>query len=174
MSSSTSSMTPAPGAPDADSPIASRSEFHAALRSAFAEAATRGCRELWLCDNDFADWPLGERAVVESLAQWAGSHRRLTLVARSFDEVVRRHARWVEWRRHWSHIVHCRRNAEMESGEIPSVLLASDLLSVSLVDPLHYRGRFSHDASHAVRCREMIDAVLQRSEEAFPVTTAGL
>ena len=157
-----------------DSLITSRGEFHAALKSALAEAATVGCRELWLCDTDFADWPLGELAVVESFAQWAGSHRRLTLIAESFDEVARRHARWNEWRRQWSHIVHCRRNAELESGQMPSVLLASELLSVSLVDPVHYRGRYSHDAADAVRCRELIDAVLQRSEEAYPVTTTGL
>ena len=74
--------------------ITSRSEFHAALHSALAEAAAVGCRELWLCDNDFADWPLGERQVVDSFSQWAGSHRRLTLIARTFDEVARRHARW--------------------------------------------------------------------------------
>ena len=157
-----------------DSLITSRSEFHAALRTALAEAAAVGCRELWLCDNDFADWPLGERAVVESLAQWAGSHRGLTLIAHSFDEVARRHARWNEWRRQWSHIVHCRSNAELESGQMPCVLLASGLLSVSLVDTVHYRGRFSHDAADGVRCRELIDAVLQRSEEAYPVTTTGL
>ena len=157
-----------------DSLITSRTEFHASLRSAFAEAAAVGCRELWLCDNDFADWPLDERAVVESLSLWAGSHRRLTLIAQTFDEVARRHARWNEWRRQWSHIVHCRSNAELESGEMPSVLLASGLLSVSLVDPVHHRGRFSHDAADGVRCREMIDAVLQRSEEAYPVTTTGL
>lgn len=154
--------------------ITSRSEFHAALRSALAEAASVGCRELWLCDADFADWPLGERAVVDSLAQWAGSHRSLTLIARSFDEVARRHARWIEWRRQWSHVVHCRANAELEAGQMPSVLLAAGLSCVYLVDPVHHRGRFSHDAADGIRCREMIDAVLQRSEEAFPVTTTGL
>ena len=157
-----------------DSLITSRGEFHAALQSALAEAATVGCRELWLCDNDFADWPLGERAVVESLTQWAGSHRRLTLIAQNFDEVARRHARWNEWRRQWAHIVYCRSNVELESGQMPSVLLATGLLSVNLVDPVHYRGRFSHDAADAVRCHELIDAVLQRSEEAYPVTTTGL
>jgi len=157
-----------------DSLITTRGEFHAALNSALAEAAAVGCREIWLCDENFADWPLGERAVVESFSQWAGSHRRLTLIAHSFDEVARRHARWNEWRRQWAHIVHCRSNAELESGQMPSVLLATGLLSVSLVDPVHYRGRFSHDAADGVRCRELIDAVLQRSEEAYPVTTTGL
>jgi hypothetical protein len=157
-----------------DSLITSRGEFHAALRSALAEAAAVGCRELWLCDTNFADWPLGEIAVVESFSQWAGSHRRLTLIAESFDEVARRHARWNEWRRQWSHIVDCRSNAELESGQMPSVLLASELLSVNLVDSIHYRGRFSHAAADGVRCRELIDAVLQRSVEAYPVTTTGL
>jgi hypothetical protein len=57
---------------------------------------------------------------------------------------------------------------------MPSVLLASELLSLNLVDPVHYRGRFSHEAADGVRCRELIDAVLQRSAEAYPVTTAGL
>lgn len=154
--------------------ITSRSEFHAALRSALAEAAAQGCREIWLCDNDFSDWPIGERAVVESFAQWAGSHRRLTLLARSFDEVTRRHPRWVEWRRQWSHIVQCRSNNELEAGQMPSLLLATGLSSLHLVDPVNYRGRLSHDAADAVRCRELIDAVLQRSEEAFPATTTGL
>ena len=157
-----------------DSLITSRSEFHAALHSALAEAAAVGCREIWLCDENFADWPLGERAVVESFSQWAGSHRRLTLIARSFDEVARLHSRWNEWRRQWAHIVHCRSNVELESGQMPSVLFATGLLSVSLVDPVRYRGRFSHDAADGVRCRELIDAVLQRSEEAYPVTTTGL
>ena len=157
-----------------DSLFTTRGEFHTALRTALAEAAAAGCSELWLCDNDFDDWPLGERQVVDSLSQWASSHRRLTLVASTFDEVARRHARWNEWRRQWSHIVHCRSNAELERGQMPSVLLASGLLSVNLVDPVHYRGRFSHDVADGVRCRELIDAVLQRSEEAYPVTTAGL
>ena len=154
--------------------ITTRREFHAALRQGFAEAAASGCRELWLCDNDFADWPLGERAVIEHLGEWAASSRKLTLLARSFDEVARRHGRWVDWRRQWSHIVSCRTNNEFEAGEMPIVLLASDTISVRLSDPVHYRGRLSRDKADEVRCRELIDTVLQRSEEAFPATTTGL
>lgn len=154
--------------------IDGHSAFHAALRTAFAEVAQHGCRELWLCDNDFADWPLGERAVIEQLSQWAMSSRRLVLVARHFDEVSRRHARWVEWRRQWSHIVSCRSNAEVENDAFPTVLLATGLLSVRLADVVHHRGRLSHERADDIRCKEMIDAVLQRSEEAFPATTTGL
>lgn len=154
--------------------ITTRGEFLSALRTAFAEAAQLGCRELWLCDENFADWPLGERAVVEHLDQWAASSRKLLLVARNFDEVARRHARWVEWRRAWSHIVSCRTNTELASGEFPTVLLASGTVSVRLSDVVHHRGRISHEKAEEIRCRELIDAVLQRSEEAFPATTTGL
>ena len=70
--------------------ITSRSEFHDALRGAFALAASSGAREIWLSDQDFADWPLGERQVVDQLTQWAHSHRHLTLIAHNFDEVARR------------------------------------------------------------------------------------
>lgn len=154
--------------------ISSRSEFYTALHRAFADAASIGCREIWLCDTDFADWPLGERAVVEQLGQWAGSQRRLTLLATTFDEVVRRHPRWVEWRRQWSHVVQCRVNTDLESGQMPTVLLAPGLISVRLSDRLHWRGRWSIEAADEVSCREQIDAVLQRSAETFPVTTTGL
>ena len=159
---------------ESDTLITSRAEFHAALRTAFAEVAATGCRELWLCDNDFADWPLGERAVVEELTLWAASSRRLVLLARHFDEVARRHPRWVEWRRGWSHIVSCRTNVELVTGEFPTLLLAGGTLSVRLSDAVHHRGRLSHDRADELRCKEQIDAVLQRSEEAFPATTTGL
>lgn len=154
--------------------IATRGEFHAALKLAFAEAAARGSREIWLCDSDYADWPLGERAVVDQLSRWAASSRRLTVLARSFDEVARRHARWVAWRQQWSHIVHCRTNNELEAGDMPTLLLAAGTLSVRLSDPVHHRGLVSYDKADEIRCREAIDAVLQRSVEAFPATTTGL
>ena len=154
--------------------IDSRSDFHHALRSAFAQAADAGCRELWLCDPDFSDWPLGEAGVVDALRAWAGQQRRLTLLASTFDEVARRHPRWVEWRRVWSHVVHCRTNTEIEAAALPTVLLAPGLVSVRLSNPARYRGRCSTDAADEVRCREMIDAVLQRSQESFPVALTGL
>jgi hypothetical protein len=160
--------------PDGHTLITSRSEFHAALRSAFGEAATAGCREIWLCDLDYADWPLSEPSVIESLTQWAKSYRKLTLLAQSFDEFPRRHARWIAWRRNWSHMVECRTNVELEAGKMPTMLLAPGMVTVRLVDPLRYRGSASKATADALHARELIDAVLQRSEEAFPVTSLGL
>ena len=157
-----------------DTLITTRVEFHAALRAAFAEAATAGSRELWLADTDFADWPLGERDVIESLSQWVASSRKLTLLAHDFDEVARRHPRWVTWRRQWSHVVSCRSNAELEAGEMPTLLIAAGTVTVRLSDPIHHRGRVAHDRAEELRCKEMFDAVSQRSEEAFPATSTGL
>jgi hypothetical protein len=155
-------------------PITSRSEFHAAIRGAFESAAKDGSREIWLTDPDFADWPLSETELLANLTAWAQSHRKITLVAESFDEMARRHTRWTAWRRQWSHIVECRTNAELERGQMPTLLLASGLVSVRLLDRVHYRGTVSALAADLVLCKEAVDAVLQRSAEAFPVTTLGL
>jgi hypothetical protein len=154
--------------------IDTRSAFHDAIRASFAQAAEIGCLEIWLVDQNFADWPLGERAVIDNLTRWAQAHRRLTVLAHDFDEVVRRHPRWVAWRQMWSHVVQCRTNAELEAGEMPTLLLAPGLVTVRLVDPIHYRGSVSAVTADAVAARELVDAVLQRSEEAFPSTTLGL
>ena len=154
--------------------IGSRTEFHAAVRSAFAQAAVEGAREVLLCDPDFADWPLSERAVIADLTRWASAHRRLVLVAGTFDEVARRHGRWSEWRRTWSHVVECRVNAEIESAQIPTICLVPGAIAVRLDDPVRHRGIASLEASDAQACREAIDAVSQRSEVSFPVTTLGL
>lgn len=154
--------------------FASRSEFQDALRAAFAAAADAGCREIWICDDDFADWPLNERAVVEQLTRWAQSHRSFTVIARSFETIAQRHARWVEWRRTWSHVVHCRTNDELEAGQMPSMLLAPGATSVRRLDPVHCRGSVSREAADAIVWRETIEEVLQRSQEAFPATTLGL
>lgn len=155
-------------------PITSRTEFHAALRSAFAHAADLGAREIMLCDANFADWPLSERAVIDALTRWAGSTRRLTLYAQTFDEVARCHGRWTEWRRQWSHVVQCRSNGEIEASEFPTIYWATAAMSVRLADPVRFRGIASREAADALTCLEAIDAVLQRSAEAFPVTTLGL
>lgn len=157
-----------------DRPIASRGEFHDALRQAFAEAAHVGCREMFLCDVDFADWPLGEPGVIDDLTRWALAHRKLTLLAQSFEAVVRRHARFVQWRRQWSHVVECRALEDAEPGELPVAMLADGVIAVRVFDAVHWRGSLSHDAGDLTRCREAIDEALARSTQAFPATTLGL
>jgi hypothetical protein len=155
--------------------LSSRGECQEAFRLVFAEAARIGCRELWLCDVDYADWPLSERAVIDSLSQWAYSHRRLTMLAAGFDEIVRRHARWIDWRRQWSHVVDCRALDErIEASQVPTLLLAPGVVTLRIFDTVHHRGSISHDPADAIRCRELVTDLFQQSSEAFPSTTLGL
>lgn len=159
---------------DGATQVDGRKEFEAAVRAAIAGAAVAGWRELILCDPDFARWPLGERAVIESLTQWIGGNRRLTLVALHFDEFARRHSRWVRWRNQWSHVVSCRAATEIAAADVPVLLLVPGELTLQIDDPLRFLGRVSPDPAVAALARERIDAILQRSIEALPVTTLGL
>lgn len=155
-------------------PIATRADFQAAIRAALAQAAELGAPDIFLVDATFADWPLGEIGVVDALTRWVDSRRRLTLMAYSFDEMARRQIRFVEWRRQWSHVVHCRHDDELESEQIPTLLLVPGIVCVRLLDRVRCRGTVSARAIDLAECRESIDALLQRSVEAFPVTTLGL
>jgi hypothetical protein len=152
----------------------SRGDFQAAWRAALARIAEQGCREVWFVDHDFSNWPLGERATCGLLTQWAQARRSLVLLAANFDEVQRMHPRWVMWRRQWSHLVQCRQVDPSDEASIPTMVLAPGVLSLRLRDPVHFRGRVSHDLADEVRDRDELDAFLQRSHAAFPVTTLGL
>lgn len=154
--------------------ITSRSDFHEALRDAFALVADHGCREVFICDPTFADWPLGELALIESLTRWAYAHRKLTLLAENFDEFQRRHPRWVEWRRQWSHVVECRALADDDAGKLSGLFLAPGVVTLRVLDSEHYRASLSFDPADGIRARDNLDALLQRSHEAFPVTNLGL
>ena len=156
------------------SQIASRSEFHEAIRAGLAQAADAGASEICLVDPDFEDWPLNERAVVEALGRWAASRRKLVVFAHSFDAMPRSAPRFAEWRRQWSHIVQCRSDPDLEAQQVPTLLLVPGEVSLRLLDPVRYRGVVSGRATDEVETREAIDALLQRSVEAFPPTTLGL
>ena len=152
----------------------SRAEFQDAVRTSIAHAAEAGAREIRIVDPDFADWPLGERAVVDTLTRWAHSSRRLVLLASDFDGIARRQMRFVEWRRQWAHVVHCRSDPDLQAEQIPTLLHVPGIVCVRLLDRVHHRGSVSKKAVDGVACQELIDALLQRSVEALPVTTLGL
>jgi hypothetical protein len=155
-------------------PIGSRSDFLAAIRASFALARDADAREIDLVDPSFADWPLNEPAVVETLGSWIASTRTLTLFAHGFDEVARRHPRFAGWRRQWAHVVHGRSDPEIEAEQVPTLLLVPGTTCVRLLDRVRHRGTVSNRPVDLNECREAIDALLQRSVEAFPATTLGL
>lgn len=155
--------------------IDGRVAFAEAVRTALARVADEPPRELFLVDADFDDWPLGERAVVDAFDRWARTHRRLVLAACRWDALARRHPRWVAWRRTWSHVVDCRQLLDIEPADCPTLLVAPGLCTIRLVDALGRRGALHwKDALAAREAMATVDALLQRSEPGFPVTTLGL
>lgn len=164
-------VAPGPAAPEA---IDSRAAHGAALRALLREAAQAGTPELYLCDRDFAAWPLGERDVVEAFAAWVGARRRLTLLAADFGPLALRAPRWHAWRRQWSHVVQCLAVHEELAGRVPSLVFAPGLAALRLYDTERWRGRVHREPAELVACRECCDALMQRAEESLPVTTLGL
>lgn len=153
--------------------IAGRGEVVAAWRKLVMEALEQGVRELWWSDVDFVDWPLNEPLLVDALAQWARPHRRLHLVAQHYDEMPRRHPRFVRWRRDFGHVVDAWCAEDVDPSQHPCLLVAGDS-SIELLDHGHWRAKTSEDPADAQRARERLDAILQRSAPGFAATTLGL
>lgn len=157
--------------------IDSRAAFAAAIQWGFARAMRDGTRSrrIVCVDPDFTLWPLDEPELHASLTAWLkGAQRQLVLLAASFDEVPRRHPRFLAWRRHFTHTVHPLTAPEDIAASLPTLLFDDAGTLVRLVDAVHWRGRASADERSALPWREQIDAVLQRSEAAFPAQSLGL
>lgn len=161
----------APGLPSG--PFAGRLAFGQLVRDTLACAAREGWREIILCDPDFADWPLGEIAVAEALQAWSAAGRRCTLLARRFDEVVRRHARFVDWRTRWSHIIEARGCAFAGPLDLPSAIWSPGWVMQRL-DLERCNGFCGGEPDRRLMLGEELRAWLQKSSPAFPASTLGL
>ncbi len=164
-----------PAAPDAlpQGRFEGPTEFAQLIRLAFANAAAQGWREIIICDSTFEDWPLGERAVAQSLNDWSSSGRKLTMLAKNYSEVTRRHARFVTWRRTWAHIVECRGNAAISADDMPSALW-SPVWVFQRLDLTRSTGVSGAEAARRVGLKERLDECLKYSSPAFAATTLGL
>lgn len=153
--------------------FAGREAFEQLVRDALACAVTEGWKELILSDATFEDWPLGERAVVESLQSWSKSGRRTTLLATRYDEVIRRHARLVSWRKTWDHLVDCRVCRTAAPVDFPSVIWSSNWFMQRL-DCLHSNGLSSNDRLRSRQARETMEENLRNSTPGFSSSVLGL
>ena len=150
-----------------------RLEFQQLVRDALARAAKEGWRELILSDADFADWPLGERAVAESLGAWAASGRKCTLLASRYDTLSVRHARFVAWRRAWSHIIEARGCVSADPLDVPSAIWSPGWV-LQRMDPERCNGYCGAEPERRLLLRESMNEWLAKSSPAFPATTLGL
>ena len=150
-----------------------RDEFRQLVRDALATAAREGWREIILSDASFEDWPLGERAVAQALQAWSHSGRRMTLLARRYDGVLRQHARFVRWRGTWSHIITAVACPSADPLDLPSALW-SPAWVMERRDIERSNGYCGSEPERRVLLRESLNAWLQKSSPAFPATTLGL
>lgn len=153
--------------------FAGREAFAQLLRDALAQAARQGWRELVFCDADFAGWPLHERQVVDSLHAWSHAGRSCTILATGYDTVVRQHARFVQWRRTWGHIVNARVCRQIDPINFPTVLW-SPQWTVRLLDPARSAGVCGSEPDRIVQHRELLQELIRASSPGFPATTLGL
>jgi hypothetical protein len=150
-----------------------RTAFAQRVREALAAAAQEGWREIILSDASFADWPLGERAVAESLQAWSKSGRHCVLLAKRYDEVRRLHARFVSWRQAWAHIIDARACPSADELDLPSAIW-SPAWAMQRLDPERSTGISGREPERRVLLRERLDEWLLKSTPSFPATTLGL
>jgi hypothetical protein len=150
-----------------------RQAFRDILLAAFDAAAREHWRELILSDADFADWPMGERVVIDAFQAWAGRGRQLVLLAERFDRFERHHPRFVQWRQLWSHIIDCRVCHGPGLPRVPSAISAPTW-AMQRLDAEHFRGVADSDPVRRRALREQIDECLRHSRPGFAAHTLGL
>jgi hypothetical protein len=147
--------------------------FSQLVRDALACAAREGWSQMVWSDANFLDWPLREKAVVDSLNAWAGNGRRLLLLAHHFDDVQRHHARFVQWRNTWGHLVECRVCRHVDASEFPSALWSPHWV-VRRLDLDHCTGVSGYEPQRRVLLKEELEECRRQSSPGFPSTILGL
>ncbi|MEY3447442.1 MAG: hypothetical protein RIR45_2197 [Pseudomonadota bacterium] len=149
------------------------SAFAQVIRDALACAAREGWSEMVWIDADFEDWPLRERAVVDSLQAWSRGGRRLVIVARSYTSVLRYQPRFVGWRKMWDHIVEPRLCRVVGTSEFPSALWSPHWAARRL-DVQRSAGVAGFDPRWRLQLKELMDEYRKQSSPGFPASVLGL
>lgn len=152
-----------------------RQAFRQAVRNLLSVADESGWKEMLFVDVDYADWPLGELAPVQSLQRWSRPGRKLTLLAQDFRGLQRDCPRFVTWRQTWDHLFEgrrCARGAGATSA-LPCAIWTPEWVLHRLEGErfVAYLGR---DAARRLQLKEMLLDLIKVSTPAFPATTLGL
>lgn len=150
-----------------------RQVFVDTVRLAFEVAADQGWNHITLSDPDFADWPLGERAVVDALNRWARRGRTMKLLARHYDQLRLLHPRFVQWRVTWSHLIEARACSAGSGPELPSAI-GSPVWTLERLDPLRNTLVASTDAERRLALSERVNECWLHSTPSFPASRLGL
>lgn len=147
--------------------------FAQMVRAALARAAHEGWQAMVWSDASFEEWPLGERAVTESLQAWAGSGRQLVMLAHNYNSVLRYQPRFVSWRRTWDHIIDCRVCKTIDASEMPSALW-SPHWAMRRLDLVRSTGVADLEPARRVLLKQELDECRRQSVPGFSATTLGL
>ncbi len=150
-----------------------RSAFVGLVRQAVDSAASQGWTKMVWCDPDFADWPLGERSLIESLQAWSASGRSLHLLAQDFSMLRQMHPRFVQWRVTWSHLVEARATGKSSGGELTSAFW-TPTWTMERLDLKHNVVVATLDPVRRVALAERLDAGWHKAAPSFPASTLGL
>ncbi len=148
-------------------------EFAQLVRDAIARAASEGWPAMVWSDANFEDWPLHERAVADSLQQWARSGRTLLMLASNFDTVIRYQPRFVSWRKTWDHLIECRVCKSVDASEMPSALWSPNW-AMRRLDLVRSTGIADLEPARRVLLKEELDECRRQSSPGFSATTLGL
>lgn len=154
-------------------PFSGPTEFAGVVREALASAAREGWTSMVWSDPNFADWPLGERAVVETLHAWARGGRQLVMLAHSYDSVVRLQPRLVAWRQTWDHVIECRVCRNRDASEVPSALWSPDW-AMRRLDLVRITGVAGLEPQRRVLLKEELDECRRQGSPGFPASVLGL
>lgn len=147
--------------------------FAQLLRDALACAAQEGWSEMVWSDPNYGEWPLREKAVIETLDAWAHAGRRLVMLANSFDTVQRYQPRFVTWRKTWGHVIDCRVSKGRDADDVPSALWCPSW-AMRRLDPVRSTGVAGYEAQRRVLLKQELDECLRQSAPGFSATTLGL
>lgn len=156
-----------------DGAFSGPAEFAQVIRDALACAAREGWTEMVWSDATFEDWPLREKAVVESLHAWSRRGRKLLMLAKSYDSVLRYQARMVTWRNTWDHIVECRVCKTLDATEFPSALWSPNW-AMRRLDLVRSTGVAGFEMQRRVLLKEELNECKRHSSPGFSATTLGL
>lgn len=170
-SNNTAAGGPVPALPEGR--LVGRLAFGDAVRAACANAAQAGWSSIVLADDDFSDWPLGERAVIEGLNAWAHRGRHMRLLARDFTALRQQHPRFVQWRTTWAHLIEAHAVPQASPHEIPAVIW-TPTWTLERLDPVRSSAVAEHSAERRVALAERLDDWWAKGRPAFAPTTLGL
>lgn len=150
-----------------------RNAFIDLVRQAVSTAATQGWAKMVWCDPDFADWPLGERSLIDDLQAWSASGRSLHLLSQDYASLRQRHPRFVQWRVTWSHLVEARAIGKSSAGEVTSAIWTPEW-TMERLDPKHNVMVATFSPARRIALGERLDALWHRAVPSFPASTLGL